>query len=177
MAGALSQVDPALLARMRAVWGALDHQWNQWVLSHGRQRQMDLLRALGWQSPDLADLGRLLAIGLATLALLGAALGVWQARRVRQRDPWLRAYASVRQTLARRGIDCPAHQPPRSLAASLRRQQGAAAEALAEALLALEAWRYQPARPHQAHAGEHGGRHALRTLRRRALAAARAMPL
>ncbi|ACB35179.1 transglutaminase domain protein [Leptothrix cholodnii SP-6] len=169
MAGALAQVDPALLARVRAVWGALDHQWNQWVLSHGRQRQLDLLRALGWQSPDLADLGRLLAIGLAGLALLGAALGAWQARRVRQRDPWLRAYAGVRKALMQRGIDCPAHLPPRSLAAALRRQHGTAAETLAAALLALEAWRYQ------APSGAATDRRTLGELRRRALAAARTM--
>jgi len=110
-----------------------------------------------------------LAAGLAGLALLGAALGTWQARRVRQRDPWLRTYAGVRKALVQRGIDCPAHLPPRSLATQLRQQHGAAAETLAAALLALEAWRYQ------APDGAAAGRRSLRELRRQALAAARTL--
>ncbi|MDP4300089.1 transglutaminase TgpA family protein [Leptothrix discophora] len=148
VAGALANVDPALLERLRAVWGALDHRWNQWVLGHGRQRQLDLLRALGWVDADLSDLGRALAIALATLAGLGAALAAWQARRSRPRDPWLRAWQDLRRSLARRGYPSQPHETPRQLAGRLRRDaerapaDSAHLVAAAESLLALEGMRY-----------------------------------
>lgn len=151
VAGALADVDPALLERLRAVWGALDHRWNQWILSHGRQRQLDLLRSLGWADANLADLGRALAIALTTLATLGAALAAWQGRRQRIGDPWQRAWQALRHDLARRGIPSAPHDTPRTLAARLheasrRAPDGHAThEAAALALLALEQARYRPA--------------------------------
>ncbi len=157
VAGALADVDPALLERLRAVWGALDHRWNQWILSHGRQRQLDLLRSLGWADADLADLGRALAIALTIIATLGAALAAWQGRRQRSGDPWQRAWQALRHDLARRGIPSAAHDTPRTLAARLRDASRLAPdgpggpatkaghEAAALALLALEQARYRPA--------------------------------
>ncbi|RZS58704.1 transglutaminaseTgpA domain-containing protein [Sphaerotilus mobilis] len=148
VAGTLANIDPALLERLRAVWGALDHRWNQWVLGHGRQRQLDLLRSLGWPDADLSDLGRALAITLATLAAIGAGLAAWQVRRQRPQDPWQRAWQSLRKDLARRGFPSSAHDTPRTLATRLREagQQSpggsAAHEAAALALLGLETQRY-----------------------------------
>ncbi len=153
VAGTLANLDPALLERLRAVWGALDHRWNQWVLGHGRQRQLDLLRSLGWPDADLSDLGRALAIALASLAALGASLAAWQARRQGSQDPWQRGWQALRRDLAKRGFPSGAHETPRSLALRLReagREVGqdtpeglAAHEAVAEALMGLEAARYR----------------------------------
>ncbi len=174
MAGTLGQMSPALLqqaqallAQTRALWGALDHQWNEWVLGHNRQRQLDWLRQLGWPDADLADLTRGLALVLAALALLGAAAATWQSRRTGTRDPWLRGYRQLQAQLVRRGLPCPAHQPPRSLVADLRARYGERAEAVAQALLALEAWRYQ--------SGE-ASRAELRVLIQSALRAVRSLP-
>ncbi|MGY0193574.1 transglutaminase family protein [Leptothrix sp. BB-4] len=138
VAGALANVDPALLERMRAVWSALDHRWNQWVLGHGRQRQLDLLRSLGWADADLVGLGRGLAMALTLLATLGAMLAAWQARHPRVRDPWLRGWQSLRRDLARRGIASAANDTPRTLADRLDDP------AAASAVRALERLRYHP---------------------------------
>ena len=147
VAGALADVDPALLERLRAVWGALDHRWNQWVLGHGRQRQLDLLRSLGWADADLADLGRALAMALTAVALTGALLAAWQGRRRRTTDPWLRAWQGLRSDLARRGIPSTPGDTPRTLANRLRvsapgHPDDPACRDAAAALLALEQARY-----------------------------------
>ena len=145
IAGTLAQVDPALVERLRQLWGAADHRWNDWVLQYGRQRQQDLLRDIGWDAPDLYSAARTLLTALATLGLAGAAWAAWDGWRSRRREPWLRALAAVQAELARRGITEAPRLPPRGLADAVLRHWGPDGNALAGALLQLDARRYGPA--------------------------------
>ena len=134
-------ISPNVLQQMRAVWEAMNNHWNQWVLNYTQGRQLDLLRSLGIESPSWADLVRLLGILLGLAALGGAVWTLWERRRT---DPWTRMLATVRQHLARAGLDLPAHLPPRALAAQARTHFGPEADALAAWLLQLEQSRYAP---------------------------------
>lgn len=165
--GAFAALDPALLERMRALWSAADHRWNQWVLGYGRQGQRDLAGALGWSLPDTAGLVRLLAGLIGLLGLAGALLA---ARAGRQRPPdelWLQGYERLRQELARRGLDSRASVPPATLAQQVRLHWGEAGEPVALRLQGLGEWRY---------AAPVARRPALRPLLREALKAARRLP-
>ncbi|HMZ01147.1 MAG TPA: transglutaminase-like domain-containing protein, partial [Burkholderiaceae bacterium] len=146
VAGAMERVDPALLERLRQAWRAADHRWSDWVLRYGRQRQADLLRRIGWDSPDLFAAARTLLIALALLGLAGAAWAAWDGRRRRQRDPWLRALEAVQVELQRHGLADATRQPPRSLAHAVQARWGhsEAGQALTRLLLQLDAQRYAP---------------------------------
>ncbi len=139
VAGALRNLNPALFEQFKRGWELLDSRWTQTVMGYSRSRQFDLLKGLGVDQPDWSDLARAL-VGLLAAAAGGAALWAWFDRR--RQDPWLRQQARLRQALARAGVDAPLHLPPRSLAARVRQQHGAAGDALAQALDALDARRY-----------------------------------
>jgi transglutaminase-like putative cysteine protease len=142
VAGTLAQVDPALLERLRQLWSAADHRWNDWVLHYGQQRQRDLLERLGWQSPDLYSAARTLLVALGGFGLAGAAWAAWDGWRSRRRDPWLRSLAAVQAELARRGLAEAPRLPPRSLALAVQARWGQAAAPLAELLRRCDAQRY-----------------------------------
>jgi hypothetical protein len=148
VAGTLGRFDPDLaerLARLRQLWSAADHRWNQWVLDHDRQRQLDLLRRLGWAELDSIDLARVLLLGLATLGLAGAGWAAWDGRRrlLRpRRDAWLAGWLALRERLQRAGLDLPAQATPRAAARAAQARWGEGAQALVQALDALEALRY-----------------------------------
>lgn len=140
VAAALDAIAPRFaVVNLRLMWEALNNRWNQWVLNYTQSRQLDLLRSLGFQSPSWQHLGYLLA-GTVTLAsLLGAAVSLWQRRRV---DPWLALLAEARTALARRGVAVSAQATPRELAQAARQRWGSAAQALCDWLMRLEALRY-----------------------------------
>lgn len=154
--GALTQVSPALLQRLREVWGAVDHRWNDWVLQYGRQRQRDLLAGLGWEQPDLLAAGRTLLLALAALGLTAAGWAAWDGWRSRQRDPWLKLVARTQAALVLRGLAEAPQLPPRSLAdrvlqcwgpaatpdSSPPTSSSSAAVEIAKALLLLDSCRY-----------------------------------
>ena len=142
----LADLDPALLEQARAVWGAAEHQWNQWVLGYSSHRQQDLLAALGWEGLDPHDLGRVLAFGFATVVGLGVS-GVWWRARARRLDPWLRGHERLRTILRRRGYDVPDHLAPAGLFEHLRQQTQADLGGLGMLLEQLSQWRYAPDRP------------------------------
>ena len=142
----LADLDPALLEQARAVWGAAEHQWNQWVLGYTSHRQQDLLAALGWEGWDGRSLGRLLAGAFAAAAGLGV-LGLWWRSRTRDLDPWLRGLERLRTVLRRRGYDVPEHLAPAGLLAHLRPQTVSDLDALGALLDQLSQWRYAPDRP------------------------------
>jgi hypothetical protein len=148
MVGALGRIDPGLiaqLAQLRQLWSAADHRWNQWVLDHGRQRQLELLRQLGWQDVDSYALARALLIGLASLGLAGAVWAAWDGRRHvarARRDAWLSGWQRLKQALTSVGIELPPHATPRSAAQAAIQRWGSGAEALARALDTLERLRY-----------------------------------
>ncbi|MFM2068551.1 MAG: hypothetical protein RLZZ584_3460, partial [Pseudomonadota bacterium] len=171
VAGTLGRFDPgvaAQIARLRQLWSAADHRWNQWVLDHDRQRQLDLLRRLGWAEVDTLGLARVLLVGLAGLGLAGALWAGWDGRRSvvtrPRRDAWLQLWLQCQAELRRSGLALPAHATPAAAARQAHERWGDAAAGLADALQALEHWRYAPAAAGQDSA--HGAA-ALRPLQRR----------
>ena len=140
VAGAIDSVSPALATALRHAWEGLNNRWNQWVLSYSRRDQFDLLRQLGVQSPDWADLTNLLIGLLAGSALAGAGWAWWDRHR---QDPWQRLQRRIQQRLASLGVEVAMHDPPRARAERVRARLGDAGEALARELIALEQARYR----------------------------------
>ncbi|HEU4459075.1 MAG TPA: DUF3488 and transglutaminase-like domain-containing protein [Methylibium sp.] len=141
---AFEGVAPDALVRLRDLWEATNHRWNQWVLNYGRASQVELLKRLGFEAPGIGELGVVLGMLVAAASLVGAA---WAWREQHRLDPWLRAYARVRRAAARRGFEADATVPPRRLANQLAAHGGEHARAAIEALHALEALRYANAAP------------------------------
>ncbi|MFM9914278.1 MAG: transglutaminaseTgpA domain-containing protein [Rhizobacter sp.] len=139
VAGALNGVNPQLLAGLRDGWEALNNRWNQWVLSYSRGSQLDLLRRLGFNSPDWEDLTLLLIGALSTLTLAGAAWAWWDRHHT---NPWVRQLHRLRVALRRLGVSAADHEAPRTLAQRVRSQLGDAGEPLAALLDRIDAQRY-----------------------------------
>ena len=140
-AAAMGTFSPGLVQNLRAVWEAVNNSWNQWVLNYTQSRQMDLLKALGFESPSWQDLTTVLGFLVLAAALGGVGWGLWERS---QHDPWLRLLARTRQRLARAGLALPDNLPPRAMAERVQAQFGAPASAVAEWLLRLERLRYAP---------------------------------
>lgn len=154
--GQLGQVDAETLRRLRSMWEAVDHRWNVWVLQYSRDEQIDLLKRLGWDSPDWQDLGQVLALLIAALGLGG---GVWLwVKQVRQaRSPWAKALQHLHQTMLGLGMGAPPGPAPASASswqALGQRSWGSALtpnqQALVDALNVLDALRYGPTPTSQA---------------------------
>ena len=134
-------ISPGMAQQMRAVWEAVNNGWNQWVLNYTQSRQLDLLKALGFESPSWQDLTMMLGV----LTLIGAVGGMgWSLWERSQHDPWLRLLARARQRLARAGLVLPDSLPPRAMAERAQAQFGAPATAVADWLLRLERLHYAP---------------------------------
>jgi len=133
VAEALLTLNPTLVAQMRAVWEAMNNRWNQWVLNYTQSRQLDLLRDLGFESPDWHTLAYALIAVVVAASLLGAAWTLWERRR---QDPWLRLLQRARLRLRRAGLDVSENATPRQLAAQLTLPE------LVDWLMRLEAQRY-----------------------------------
>ncbi|WP_295378238.1 DUF3488 and transglutaminase-like domain-containing protein [uncultured Pseudacidovorax sp.] len=138
-AGAIGAMSPTLMQHARALWEAVNNAWNQRVLNYTQTRQLDLLKALGMDSPSPADLARVLLMALVAASLGGAA---WAWRERRRTDPWLRLLARARARLARAGVSVPPDSPPRRMAELLATRFGEAAMPTRDWLLRLEAQRY-----------------------------------
>ncbi len=138
---AMVAFSPALGERLQATWEAVNNRWNQWVLNYTQDRQFELLKHLGFESPSWRDLGYLLATLLALASLAAAAWARWAHR---QHDPWLRLLTQARQRANQLGVDCGPQTTPRQLAQQLQRQCGPhpSTTAVVNWLLALEALRY-----------------------------------
>jgi hypothetical protein len=139
VAGALGNMNPELLARMRNAWELVNNRWNQWVLNYSRGQQLDLLKNLGIRSPSWEDLALLLIGALSSLALAGALWAWWDRRRV---DPWVRQMDGVRRALRLLHVDAGAHEAPRALAQRVLHQLGPAGETLAQMLNSIDQQRY-----------------------------------
>jgi hypothetical protein len=167
LAGALGDMSPALLARLRSGWEAVNNRWNQWVLNYSRGQQMDLLKDIGFKSPSWEDLALLLIVALTSLSAGAAAWAWWERQR---QDPWVRQFGEVRRALRRLGIEARSHEPPAALARQVRTRFGVQGDAIVALLTQLEQQRY--------------GRHAAgpaqawltRALRREARQLARRLP-
>lgn len=141
VATVLGNVNPALWAGLRRSWEGLNNRWNQWVLNYSRGQQFDLLKQLGWKSPDWEALAQLIAAVIVTLAVMSVAWTRWEARR---HDPWERQRSKLMIVLRKLGLNAQVHMGPRNLAMQLRERHGARAEALALLLEDLERQRYAP---------------------------------
>ena len=139
VAGTMNAIDPALAARLRGAWETVNNRWNQWVLNYSRGQQFDLLKGLGFESPDWQDLASTLILVLCTGSLAGAAWAWWDRRRL---DPWQRLQQRVQRQLAKLGVQVAHHHGPRERARLLRQALGSAAEDAASRLDALDAARY-----------------------------------
>jgi transglutaminase-like putative cysteine protease len=141
IASAIGGVSPALALDLRAMWDAMNNGWNQWVLNYTQNRQLDLLKNLGFDSPSWQDLGYVLIAGIVLASLCVAAWTLWEQR---QHDPWLRQLDKARARLRAAGLDLAPGTPPRQMADAVRLRFGGAASAVADWLLRLEAQRYAP---------------------------------
>jgi len=139
VAGAIAAMSPELVASLRSAWEAVNNRWNQWVLNYTRGQQLDVLKNLGFATPDWEDLALLLIGTLSTLALTGAAWAWLDRHRV---DPWVRQLERLKRALRSLGIAAAPHEAPRTLAARVRERLGEKGEPLAAALDALEKQRY-----------------------------------
>jgi transglutaminase-like putative cysteine protease len=179
--GGMGQVDAATLRRLRALWEAVDHRWNVWVLQYDRDSQVDVLKRLGWSSPNWQDIGQLLGALIGVLGL-GSSLVLWLRREKNPQSEWHKPLRQLHQTLSRLGMNAPAGPTPAAASAwrahllhqwpapSSRTQQ-----ALLDALRDLDALRYGPSLAPDANARQHR-RQALRKIEQlsRALLASRA---
>jgi protein-glutamine gamma-glutamyltransferase len=134
-----------LTQQLRAVWEAVNNNWNQWVLNYSQSRQLNLLKDLGFSSPSWQDLGKVLAIIVTLVAAIGAAFTYWERHH---QDPWLRLLGRARQQLARAGLPSDSATPPRTLAQQALAQFGEAARPLHDWLLQWETMRYRPQSQH-----------------------------
>jgi transglutaminase-like putative cysteine protease len=162
VAGALNGVSPELLAGLRDAWESLNNRWNQSVLNYSRGQQFDVLKELGFESPDWQDLAKLMIVSLSTLALAGATWAWWDRHRV---DPWTRQREALLRTLRRLGVSAAVQDAPGTLAQRVRERLGGAGEPLAALLDTLQAQRY----------GREARRHPDASLTRSFAAAARGL--
>ncbi len=132
-------VSPNLLAEVRQAWEAVNNRWNQWVLNYTQSKQLDLMKKLGFRSPNWQDLAYVLICIVVASALLGIAWARWERGR---QDPWLRLLARVRQKLAAAGVPLAPNAGPRQMADAVTKRFGEPGRPLADWLLRLEAQRY-----------------------------------
>ena len=139
VAGAIGSVSPQLLARVRGMLEAANNRWNQWVMNYSRGQQFRLLESLGVHSPSWHDLAYALIALLCAGSLAAAGWALWDRHR---QDPWQRLQRRVQQRLAQLRVAVQPHEPPRTRAQRVRERLGAAGEALALELEALDRARY-----------------------------------
>ena len=139
-------MSPGMAQNLRAMWEAVNNGWNQWVLNYTQSRQLDLLKALGFESPSWQDLTTVLGALVGLAALGGVGWTLWERS---QHDPWLRLLTRARQRLAKSGLPLPDTLPPRAMAERVQAQFGDTAQGVANWLLRLEQLRYAAHPAHQ----------------------------
>jgi protein-glutamine gamma-glutamyltransferase len=120
------------------LWDAVDTGWNEWVLDYSVERQQQLLRRLGLQTPSPQRMVELLA-GLCALLLLGYALYGW---RTPARDPVVRAYEKFCRKLARAGLIRASHEGAQDFARRCTQQRPEVAGEVARITLHYVRLRY-----------------------------------
>jgi transglutaminase-like putative cysteine protease len=119
-ARAMRQVPWLLEARQR--WDAMNDWWNERVVRFDFNTQVDLLKWLGFESPDWEALGWLFAAGLT--GWLGfIAWHVGRALRVTPMDRLARAYTKLCSKLAKAGAPRASHDGPLAYAEAVAIQR------------------------------------------------------
>lgn len=121
--------DTPWLAEARQGWDALNDWWNERVVRFDFRSQIDLLRWLGVDSPELRHLGWLLAAGLIAWLLFIA----WQIGRTARplpADRLARAYVRLCDKLARAGAHRAKHEGPLAYADSVAARRPDLSEAV-----------------------------------------------
>jgi transglutaminase-like putative cysteine protease len=139
---ALITVNPRFASSLRAVWDAANNRWNQWVLNYTQDKQFELLKNLGFDSPNWQDLVYVLIVILVSLSLLGALWALWERH---QHDPWLRLLHAAAQRLDRAGITTQEPLTPRKLTKSIQSNPNLDPllyQEVVQWLLRMEQWRY-----------------------------------
>lgn len=137
-------ISPTFVQNVRALWEAVNNAWNQRVLNYTQSRQLNLLRALGFEAPSWEDLGLLLLGAVVLASLAGAAWTRWERHR---RDPWLQLLERVRRQLQRAGLQPAAAATPREMGRLLAQRHDPAdnrVQALQAWLQRFERLRYAP---------------------------------
>jgi transglutaminase-like putative cysteine protease len=107
----LLHFSPTIAALLQR-WDAVNAWWNDHVLKFDYHSQLNLLRQLGFRSPDVAMLGWVfVTVLLAWLGWIAWQVGRGPARQPRP-DRLARAYAQLCGKLARGGLPRSAHQGP-----------------------------------------------------------------
>ena len=144
---ALTNLNPRFSMQLRATLDAINNAWAQRVLNYTQGKQLNLLKDIGFESPNWQDLTYVLIGIVVVVSLLGALWGLWERT---QHDPWLRLLAKARKRLAKAGIDSTAATSPRQLAALLRHHSHVETTDVQRWLMQLEAQRYAPPTTEQA---------------------------
>jgi hypothetical protein len=133
---------PTLLRRVREVWEAANHHWNQKIIQYTQQQQLGLLGMLGINAPSWQDAVRLLGFSLAVLMLTAAAIA---SRRAAKRDPWLHLMQRATRRISSQPSSTSSSAPtltPRELGKIARQRWGTAATPILNWLQHMEATRY-----------------------------------
>jgi hypothetical protein len=128
-------------------WEAVNGWWNERVVSFNDRTQLDLLRELGFRSPELRDAGW--AFGLSLLAWL--AWVSWQigiGTGASRPDRLGRAYSRLCRKLARIGLPRAPHQGPLAYSQAITRHRPDLAFRLRPLLEEYAALRYGPPSGH-----------------------------
>ncbi len=137
--GAMATLSPRFTLELRSVWEAVNNAWSQRVLNYTQGKQLDVLRALGVQSPSWQDMAYLL---IGAVVLMSTAGALWTLLERYERDPWRRLLNAARDRLAQLGVPSHAATPPRELALRVRGRWGEQGAEVAAWLLAFEEVRY-----------------------------------
>ncbi|MDP3347326.1 MAG: DUF3488 and transglutaminase-like domain-containing protein [Hydrogenophaga sp.] len=146
LAGTIRTLNPNLAAQLRAVWDAVNNRWNQSVLNYTQGKQLNLLKNLGFNSPNWTDLIYVLIAVVVLVSLAGAGWTLWERQ---QHDPWLRLLHRARQRLQQLGLNGTQNLPPRALATLALQKFGDTpfSHSVVQWLLKLERQRYSRESP------------------------------
>ena len=139
---ALEQFSPAIgavLPSIRRAWEAIDNRWQQLVLNYSRQDQFDLLKSMGISQPDWLALGRLSAVVIGVVAVIGGAFTQWQQR---PHSAWARQRKRLLRLMHKLHIPAKETESPLRWAAHVEARYGKAGAPLAALLMTLEHSRY-----------------------------------
>lgn len=133
IAAAFQGAAPQFALELRMMWEAANNSWNQWVLNYTQNKQFEMLKKLGFESPSWEDLSYLLIGIIVSSSLVAMAWAGWERHR---QNPWLRLLNDAAVRLRKAGFDIPAHASPRQMAALVNLPE------VRDWLLCMEAWRY-----------------------------------